>query len=776
MKRLILGLVALLCGLFPASINGCGPDYTTSEDVRFWLLQPQLADAHALHPFYFTTEQLFDLDHDLINTLSYDPNIAEWQAIVGKDVNAEMIGMILYGITPKDYFENERDLFLSNPFLLRLKKLRKGWPDYISYAKRCETLVSHGDPWGFEQHDVDGISRAWDDGLLLLGRARDPQLRARLAYQLIRLAHYGNVAMEVPQRVYEQHLIPLRGKSWLEPSAAFYLASMLPSTERDLAYAELLDRATDKQFRMVQLFNFREADRYLDLATNDRQRANLLVMRDLQHPGRALADLERIHALDPCNRHLPMLLGREVNKLEDWLLTPTLTDYNAAINFWSAPLDPPLTEEQIQQADLDYLREVREFIDRVTVDATPEMRPQFELLNGHLALVSGNTEACRSLMERVDRDPNSTVRMRAQAGLDRILAAVITNERLTDATRADILALVELANSTVEWTDSRTLLDQLHLYLGKKLIERGEVAEGLFLLARSERRYGTVTPLWFSKNARHLAFEIATPADYDRMIAYLDKSDKTPFERYLTGSDERPDGWDRTEIAFRSNELTREKLLDYKATWYVNADRLEEALAILKQVPDAFWEEYPYANFSGDDPFVVDLEDQHNTEHRDKGRYNKRTILERMIALKREARTDPSKRALNNYLLGNAYYNMTWHGKYWIMSRIGWSMWEMSEWRDREYAGPTDGAYFGCAKAKPYYVAAMKYAKDPVLKAMACRMAGECEANWLSFQGEGGLDEWENPHAAALKDGKSREAYRAITECTGYRDFVARFR
>jgi len=203
---------------------------------------------------------------------------------------------------------------------------------------------------------------------------------------------------------------------------------------------------------------------------------------------------------------------------------------------------------------------------------------------------------------------------------------------------------------------------------------------------------------------------------------------------------------------------------------------LDEAAAAYRQIPDAFWNNDEYSYFTNDDPFVVNIEDPHNYSNRDSVRYTRRRIVERMIALKKEAERNPGKRALNHYLLGNAYYNMSWHGKYWGLSRIAWSMHDMDQWRDREDNSPGDDDYYGCASAKQHYVLALEAAKDPVLKAMAVRMAGECERNWLDYSGEGGLDEWENPWKEKLRDTKSQEAYRDIEECRSYADFVRRFR
>lgn len=778
MNRLLPYLAAVLLVARPATLNSCGPDYTTGEDFRFWLLQPELAASRPLHAFFFTTEVLYATDYDEISSLPYAANIAEWQAVVGPSVPADAIEAILYGMEPVDYFAQEQELFRSNAFLRRLAQLKNGWPAYITYAKRCEQLVNSEDPWGFIAHDGDGIRTAWNRGVEQLRKARQPALQARLAFQLVRLAHHGHDA-ERPafeaQRVYDRHLAPLRGKSWMEASAAFYLAAMLPNPARDLAFAEIFDRTPDKQFRMVQLFTNGVVEDYLPLAKNDQHRATLLVMRDLQHPGRALEDLERIAAWDPGNAHLPLLLTREVNKLEDWLLTPDLTDYPSAIRLWTEE-EEGVTNADVLRTDLDYLGRVQEFIRRIAPQAEPEDRPLLNLLDGHLSFVAGRFLSCEHLLERLVEHPAAAPLIKLQARIDLLLCDVMSSTTLEERTQRDILALVELLNTEPElFPYRRNVLGQLHLYLGQQLIARGEVAEGVFLLARTERHFGNMIT-WHGKNARHVAFEKATPADYDRMIALLDKPEKTAFERYLTATDERPADWEPTEETFRGNELNREKLLDYKGMWYLREDRLEEAAAAYRQIPDAFWGNYPYDLFTDDDPFVVNIEDPHNFSRGDSVRYTRRTIVERMIALKKEAALDPKKRALNHYLLGNAYYNMSWHGKYWGLSRIAWSIHEMGQWRDREDTGPGDDDYFGTKRALEQYIQAIEHAKDPVLKALAVRMAGECERNWLDYAGEGGLDEWENPWAERLTDRKSREAYRAIEECISYSDYVRRYK
>lgn len=774
MKRLLILLVLGLFSFVQDQANGCGW-YIGAEEFRFWLLQPDLADTRDLHPFYFTTEIFNGPDEQELKEVAYNMNLAEWRGIVGPAVPEDAIAAILYGTAPEDFWKNEQQLFSENAFLQRLTAMSGGWPEFIRYAKTGEQLVNYRDPWGFQEKDERAMRNAWNSGRKLLKKSKDPVLSARIAFLMVRLAFYAPELKLDAQAVYEKELAPLRGKTWLEPSAAFYLASMQQNPARDMAFSELFDRAPDKRFRMVQLFDNSATEEYITQAKSEKQRATLLVMRDLQHPGRALKDLERIAAWDPGNEHLPLLLCREVNKLEDWLLTQPLTGYGSAIRQWSGN-EEGLSDADIARADLVYLQEVKVFIVRILPQATPAQRPLLLLLDGHLSFIAGDMNAVRTAMERVEKEPLASAEMRVQARVDLVLSGIMASHKLTDATRADFMDLIALVKTSPTLAaNSSNLLDQLHLFLGKKLIVRGEMAEGAFLLARSGRAYTSTASLW-GANARHVVFEQAVPADYDRMITLLDKPDKTRFEQYLTGTGARPDDPGDTADRINDNELTRNKLLDYKATWFLREGQLEQAAAVFQQIPDEFWAGFPYALFADDDPFVVNIEDPHNYNKTDSARYNKRTIVERMISLQREADRDPSKRALNHYLLGNAYYNMSWHGKYWIMSRISWSIWEMSQWRDRETTAPGDADYFGDQRAQRHYLIAMKEAKDPVLQAMACRMAEECERNWWNFTGEGGMDEAGNPYQAKLTSQESQEAYRAIEDCSGYADFVARFR
>ena len=108
------------------------------------------------------------------------------------------------------------------------------------------------------------------------------------------------------------------------------------------------------------------------------------------------------------------------------------------------------------------------------------------------------------------------------------------------------------------------------------------------------------------------------------------------------------------------------------------------------------------------------------------------------------------------------------------MSNIGWSINDDYYYENMGRSESTD-RYYGCSQALAYYELALDEAKDPVLKALACRMAGECDMNWRYYSTPNSSGEWTNPYKAGL-EGEAATVYGTIEDCMGYADFIRRYR
>ncbi len=737
---------------------------------RVFLLRPEVAGFHELSPYYFTTNALFE--HERTYAVSMRPaeerNVLEWQGHTGAAIPLADIRTALYDLDPEAFWNEEERLRTTNSFVRYLALYDTAAFAYLRYARRCERLVNHWDPWELEPMDGDGMDRAIADGERMWTQAANAFLKGRIGYQLIRLEYYRYARPDTLQALLTHKVMPFTKGSWIEASARYYVADAMPDRARRLfALSRVFDDGIDKRFRCVSLFPGDSLDDVLALARTDHERAVIHVMATIHRRGRALSALERIHNLDPTSTFLPFLLVREVNKVEDWLMTPVLTGYLPASReawwsyAWAEDPPPPVS----RNVDLAYARQLHRFVHRALERCAPEQRVMLELIAAHLSFVSGNLDDADEHLSRAEALPaKQRSHLAAQLAMERVLLHFARAPRLTPAIEEAILTVDRAFTTGEDALEGRVMSDQLHLYIAQRLITSGDLAHGLYMLSRTERVHGD--RMWTNKTALDMVLEVGTPAAIDTMIALLDKPGKNAFERWLTSGTmwQRTGRWQADTVPFQ-----REKLLDYKSMLLVEQDRMEEALAALERIPDSFWLSYPYSLFAKDDPFRVNVGDLHNGARQDRRFYNKREFVGEVLRLKHEALVDPSKAALDNYLLGNAYFNMSWHGKYWIMCDNAWSSDMEMSGTDRPEAFKRH--YFGLARAKPHYLKAMELAKDPALKALACYMAGFCDHP---------MDPQEahrrNRLRPRLRGDAEREAYEGIVECTQYADFIGRYR
>jgi hypothetical protein len=284
----------------------------------------------------------------------------------------------------------------------------------------------------------------------------------------------------------------------------------------------------------VQLYNDTLTGTLLTLAANDHERSVMLAMQCMTFPGRALKKLQRIHRFDPNNKELTFLILREVNKLEDRLLTPELTRFGPAIEQWARWDDPPVTPRPVE-VDLRYAQRLHAFVHEVLRTASRLDKAALELAAAHLCIMTGQVQDSEEHLARIDQR-YLTAPMAQQLALERVLVQFTKDPQLSKPTQSAILQAVHLIEQNVgRLAGNDELLDQFHLFVAERAIQAGRVAEGIFLLARDKRAWGHL-PIWNYCDAYQELIEKASPPDHDRMLALLDEPNKDPWEQYLTGA------------------------------------------------------------------------------------------------------------------------------------------------------------------------------------------------------------------------------------------------
>lgn len=276
--------------------------------------------------------------------------------------------------------------------------------------------------------------------------------------------------------------------------------------------------------------------------------------------------------------------------------------------------------------------------------------------------------------------------------------------------------------------------------------------------------------------------EIATPAIYDQILDILAKKSKTPFERFVTNNpivspwsyyDDNPPG-----------RLDKNRILDGKASWYIRHQKLPEALFVLQQIPDSFWKKEPYSLYIGGDPFYLNVNNAHVVAAAEKLNLNKKEVIQKMIRLEKMAKTNPKSAGLCYFQLANAWYNMTWFGKNWLITKQWWSVHELFQIGSSKRS-PFNDDYYGCRKAKEYYLMAVKATKENDLAILSCFMAGKCENNFQRYQYclRNPKNDWYdytfsvNPYKSWLRmKGADEDRYdKLVKECALYLDFISRY-
>lgn len=666
-------IACLAAVLLPLPLaNACSSGfYDFGEDYRVAFLNPYLA-GDGYSAFFYSSEYLNHYGNDT-NGSDRRRNCEEWAARVGNGTTHTDVAEFLYGTSLDNVLNaiaegTESKRFGGNLFLQTLLKTEnKAVLDYLVFAKKYEHLSSEelADPWrnSWDQPEQDveiEKQQLKTEGESAMNNTNDPWLQRRYAYQLMLMNRYANDRAGF-DALYDTYFKNDRS-TVLSDWALHHKAAMVS----DPAYSAYLygmsfDRCPEKNVSAYQNFAKKHFDTAFAFAQNDHERAALLALLEIKNPGHSLDNIQKITELDPANRFLPLLFVREVNKLEDWLLTNELTNGGPAVY-------PGVSEEMYwewesgqwddfrrinRQKDLLYLSEVRGYFQQ-TIGKKGLDADLLNLLTAHLLSMEHDPSAANHLNAISENCRQSIKEQRATEELLLLLNQADISKPDVQAKMADLLVSLQAIykNQPKGGRD----FEALNLLLKEAFMKKGNL-----LYAYCFNNHALHMP---SKD-NSLSSEYyallnfldwkATEKDIDDVIALLDKPDKTAFEEYLTSA------------YFPS----RNALLDLRGTISFRKNDLPEALSAFSKVEKDFWKtKYEFANCLVSDPFVVWQDSTHRGHFPD----TKTAFVQRLLNLETEAKSNPDKAAENYLQIGTAWLNCMQQGKSWMMFCYGWSI------------------------------------------------------------------------------------------------------
>ncbi len=571
--------------------------------------------------------------------------------------------------------------------------------DYLAFAKKCEPWVTAPDPWTLPARDTVAMLALVREGRKAFRSTRSDYMRLRYAYQLVRLAHYAG-QYEYTLELYDwlmPKIDPDRARMddsllpwWILGHYAGALHGLGRRVEASYHFARIFLHCPSRRESAYRSFDIRTDEEWkacLALCVDDRERATLYAIRGSAPDSRALEEMRHIYVLWPEGPWLEMLLVKELHELERDLLGLAFNDRAEQNRLrYHIPRDRAGA----------YAIELEAFVRQVLEEDRVPHRPLWLMALGYLQTLRGDYYAASRTFEKVVGQV-SQPELREQLDAMQWALRISSWREVTPEIEDEVFAFVRENPVYRKYPDFQDF-----------------VADKMTWLYRRAGRPG-------------LAFLCQHPWRdllYDPKMELVDdilaaaRNPRSRFVRWLTRD---ADG----------NSL-EPRLLDVKATLYLQKNQLEAAWQVYQDIPRTRWDEFLQV-----EPFAVSFAERvHVPLSLDSASmYNRGELIKELLDLEYRSRAEPDRNARYFFRLGLAWYNMTYFGQAWkaldyYRSGASWSrLYETQLFPVPGREGIFNREYTDCNRALYYFEKARLQARSRESQAKAAFMAARCERN-----------------------------------------------
>jgi len=722
------------------------------ETSRLALFKAEREGFFRLTPFYYSADLYYSTN--TISTADWDLNCKEWQQKLGVNVKSEDIYAILYS-TDSEQFQNAfegktlKETFPNNTFIEALLKSRNNaYLNYIAFAKKLEYNNNQDVKWeswgniGYENQNHLPVSvESFDKKIKSV---KDDFLKQRYAFLYLRYSFYNGDKEQVI-RLYDTYFAKESNKTILKPWALYYKSLCIDNFPmQNYLLSKVFTSCEEKSFAVLQHYNWSLTNETLALAQTDEERSTILAIESLRNPAPDLKTIQKVYELNPNSLLLSFLIGREINKLEDWILTPQYTNNGtpsvvfANTNWYD---NYAKAKAENYNNDIFYLRQVRDFLISIHDKTSGEQRDYLSAGIAQILFLNDEIDLGKKYTEMISSKANPSIQM--QKNIQLALVSLKQDDLRNEKVQNQLYNYFNSIENLVE-TDNGLFKNLYSLYriAGSDFNKKGDVAIGGLLWMKSDiKSNGGYSAYYDTRLYNYIGYfdRNASIGDIDRLIALQQKSNKTPFEKYICLGTIAPD------INYYK---------DLKGTLAFRNNNLELAYETFASMPQDFWDKnYEFKNYLNEDPFdpkILQKQEERNFDYH----FNKTDFVAKLIQLKKQ------NTAKSNLQLAHAYFNVSYLGNSWMMSAYDWT--SGSSYVDYVYGDNTEnknkyqnGNYFHLNLARMYYQKALKMSKNANEKAMASLMIFEC--NYYSYYVDA-FDDKRTP----FKAGKELKDFYAI--------------
>lgn len=791
-KLFITAFISCICVLFPYNIIGCGGGDIDPYDYYVSFFQKKLAGDAAYEPFYYTNNQFLYDATEPVNVAEL--TAAEWTGFAGNSFSGKEAYDFVCRFSLNDlsslYYHLEKNQPLKLPdsvkdngmtkFFLQQKNLEA--LGYILYAKQAEPhVINNWNGWESTERDGDAMNRLIKNGLQLRKVAKNDFIKLRYAYQVVRLAHYNKRYTDCI-KWYNELVKPNTTKSVLQELSIGLKAGAEFRTgmryQAAYTFSQLFSKSNLKKVANYMSFDwcvnrFDEGSRKkcLQLCRNNTEKANMLCLFALGSNKNELSTLRQVFTLTPQSSTLPVLVTREINKLEEFCFSPSLQFSQGKQKAYIGFTEVTATENRYKAWQQECIQ-LTEFCNQAS--AADKQKALYMLAGAHAAMIAGNKNDSRILLDQVKKE-NLTPLQQDQWFLTNLLLT-INSQKTIDANFENELI------PSIQWLEKKALADNEFAKFYRRLF-----ADILSTKYKSTKDKNTIKYILCTSVADKINKEYVKESwgYYAQSLDILRKEVPAKQVEELIQLFESKKLNSFEKLLVSNCTFSKEDAIDVAGTAWLRQYNFTEAEKWFKKVPANYYKQKPFKTYLAANPFADLLLDTHAPTDQDTVTYTKLLFVQRMIQLEKQAATATEKesKAMLLYELAKGYYHMSYWGNSWLLVAYYWSgaEYDFSDNSQRFYTR-LNPDYYEIKKAKEYYLAALAATADKNFQAKCIYMAAKCDqkkAGNIPWD-KAGVKQWvqdfdkRNSYYSKLqKEFGTTPFYKeAFTTCSYLQDFV----
>ena len=778
MKKLLVFLLILAS----KPILACG-FHPMNEDYRYCFLSPQWFDFTSYEEFHYSANAFgpnFTFDE-----FSGKPNELLWVKYCRNKVSFQSVREVMEALSYGDIQSDSKNEMLQ--YLFKIKDQEA--IDYLKFAKNCEIFNTWlDDPW--ERNTTMTLpqrTKLLNQAVKLSQTVKNEDLKLRYAFLAIRMAFY-NQDFEQIRQLYDTVFQESKEKNILYYWSLYFRTIAEENQALASFYAaQVFVNAPDKRFMVMQHFeNQTNIQDILKYAQTNAEKANVYFLAAIKKHDKSLEYIRKVHQYQPNFVGLDLILIREVNKLEDWILTPYFSHFEPSVSvqyFWDENENDFSNLQKRVIADRKYAQDLLHFITEVDLKKV-QNKTLWKYSKAYLHYLAQDYETSLVLLDALKIQAQST---KENQQIDQLRALVLT----ANQPKGEGFILSEVKSIILKHKNHKKFI----FALGRELEYLGNTTDAALLYAKIEHNYGNEEGYYGDGNATYWRNKTNSGGyvnffshyfDYINII-YTPKQIEDLIENIKTNHQNKD-----AFAVFLYQEITAQvsQLYDLLGTKYIRINHLSKALSNFKKVNQFYWNEaysawekneneYTLGNqVFAKNPFFELKYTPSFIPNQDSIRLNKYNITRQLIQYLNKA--ENSKEQNKDYyyfLVANGYYNMSFYGNSWMMRRYNKSVYI------QPIAMVDDAEYYQCLSAKTYYLLSLKHAKTDKFKALCLRMIGRCEKNKLSFQLETNpeikYEDYDafllknNPYYQDLKKNYSKDYGDLMTNCASFENYFS---